>query len=285
MSEKSNVFDSIWLIVPVVAGHFPDIPSFLHTHQWFCEGGGHILFKATRDIEDQHIAAIIKAAGCELAQIQDTGIYDAWNQAMDMLESQPLKEDCYVAFLGIDDAINTAYCLSVAGFSQRPIKPDFIYGNALYHSFGRSRYRASPLTPKLFGKDGYLFDVPHPGLMNKWGTIRKHRFDTSYQLAADFDFYIGIAHNTGASYKKINEIQSVIGSDGMSNSIKALEIYPREWSLIASRRKVKLNTPGLKIALFRVIASIPMVFNSLRRASWLIRGSRINCRKTNLPSD
>lgn len=272
MSEKSNVFANIWLIVPVVADHFRDIPSFLHTHQWFCEGGGHILFKATRDIVDKPIAAIIEAAGCKLSQVKDSGIYDAWNQAMDMLESQPLKEDCYIAFLGTDDALNTAYCLSVAGFAQQPIKPDFIYGNALYRSSGRSRYRASPLTPKLFGKDGYLFDVPHPGLMNRWGTIRKYRFDLSYQLAADFDFYIGIAHNTGASYKKINEIQAVIGSDGMSNSIKALEIYPQEWSLIASRRGVKLVVPRLKIALFRAIALVPAAFNFLRHLSWLIRG-------------
>lgn len=108
--------------------------------------------------------------------------------------------------------------------------------------------------------------------MNKWETIRNVRFDTRYRLAADFDFYIGITRNRKVSYQKIPEIQASIGAEGMSNSLAALEIYPREWSQISSRRKVELDVPRLKIALLRIIAHFPLAFNSLRRAAWLIRG-------------
>ena len=274
MKLKSNVFADIWLIVAVVAANFRDIPSFLQSHQWFCAGGGHILFKAASVVDDP-LANIIAAAGCTLLQVKDSGIYDAWNQAMDRLESTTLTNDCYVAFLGIDDTIREDYCLAATRIAQPPTQPDFIYGDALNVSHGRAKYQVSPLMPKLFGKNNYLFDVPHPGLLNRWETIKKFRFDARYQLAGDFDFYIRIASSMDVTYAKMPKVQAIIGADGMSNSLKALEIYPREWAMIASSHQVTLAVPRFKIALVRAIATVPPLFNLLRRLSWLIRGNNL----------
>jgi len=194
---------------------------------------------------------------------------------MDMLESQPLTNDCYVAFLGIDDTIREDYCLAATRIAQPPAQPDFIYGDALNVSHGRVKYQVSPLMPKLFGKNDYLFDVPHPGLLNRWETIKKFRFDARYQLAGDFDFYIRIASSMDVTYAKVPKVQATIGADGMSNSLKALEIYPREWAMIASSHQVTLAVPRFKIALVRAIATVPPLFNLLRRLSWLIRGNNL----------
>jgi len=271
MSTKSNSYGGIWLIVAVVASDYPNLPVFLDKHRWLCAGGGHLLFKAASIVDDP-LAKIIAAAGCELLQVKDSGIYDAWNQAMDMLESTTLTNDCYVAFLGIDDTIREDYCLAATRIAQPPTQPDFIYGNALKVSNGRAKYQVSPLMPKLFGKNNYLFDVPHPGLLNRWETIKKFRFDVRYQLAGDFDFYIRIANSMDVTYAKMPKVQAIIGADGMSNSLKALEIYPREWAMIASSYQVSLAVPRFKIALFRALATVPPLFNLLRRIAWLIRG-------------
>ena len=271
MSTKSNSYGGIWLIVAVVASDYPNLPVFLDKHRWLCAGGGHILFKAASVVDDP-LANIIAAAGCTLLQVKDSGIYDAWNQAMDRLESTTLTNDCYVAFLGIDDTIREDYCLAATRIAQPPTQPDFIYGDALNVSHGRAKYQVSPLMPKLFGKNNYLFDVPHPGLLNRWETIKKFRFDARYQLAGDFDFYIRIASSMDVTYAKMPKVQATIGADGMSNSLKALEIYPREWAMIASSHQVTLAVPRFKIALFRALATVPPLFNLLRRIAWLIRG-------------
>ena len=274
MSTKSNSYGGIWLIVAVVASDYPNLPVFLDKHRWLCAGGGHLLFKAASIVDDP-LAKIIAAAGCELLQVKDSGIYDAWNQAMDMLESTTLTNDCYVAFLGIDDTIREDYCLAATRIAQPPTQPDFIYGDALNVSHGRAKYQVSPLMPHLFGKNNYLFDVPHPGLLNRWETIKKFRFDARYQLAGDFDFYIRIASSMDVTYAKVPKVQATIGADGMSHSLKALEIYPREWAMIASSHQVSLAVPRFKIALFQAIATVPPLFNLLRRLSWIIRGNSL----------
>ncbi|MDD2719910.1 MAG: hypothetical protein PHH47_01205 [Gallionella sp.] len=191
---------------------------------------------------------------------------------MDTLAGKALPEGSYVTFLGLDDTLCDQYCLAVARLSLTGDSPDFYFGNAEHRLRGHIRHQTTPIHPKLFGQNHFLFDIAHPGLMNKWETIRNVRFDTRYRLAADFDFYIGITRNRKVSYQKIPEIQASIGAEGMSNSLAALEIYPREWSQISSRRKVELDVPRLKIALLRIIAHFPLAFNSLRRAAWLIRG-------------
>ena len=271
MTLKSNMFSNIWLIVPFTPSVCAALPSFLEKHHWFCTTGGNILFKSSASI-DHKTASIIESAGCTLVQTEDTGIYEAWNQAMEILENQHLHEDAYVAFLGVDDEINEEFCLSVARVAKQSGKPDFIFGDARYRLHGKCKTRPSPAKPRLFGKNDYLFDIPHPGLMNRWGTIRPFRFDLSYRLAADFDFYIAITQNTHVTYQKIQAVQVIIGAGGMSNSLEALDIYPREWSQISARRKVHLAVPKLKIALFRKIARFPMVFHLLRRMAWKVRG-------------
>lgn len=247
------------------------LPDFIAKHQWFCREGGHILFKTAGSITPE-AGHLIETAGCIFAQSEDSSVYDAWNQAMDILENQHLNVEDYVAFIGMDDELREEFCLAIAKLPRPPNPTDFIYGNAQYHFKGRYKNIITPDRPKLFGQDNYLFDIPHPGMMNRWGTIRESRFDTSYQLAADFDFYIGIAHTTNVSHQKIQTIQATIGADGMSNSIEALEIYPREWSMIAANRQVHLTVPGFKIALFRKIANFPMIFHLLRRIAWKVKG-------------
>lgn len=272
-------FDKLWMVVPFLPADADSLVSFLDRHRWFCEDGGHILFKSAAENIDIHLRSTIESAGCELVASRDSGLYDAWNQAMDTLASKALTPCGYVTFLGLDDTLCEPYCQTVARLASSGAGPDFCFGDAEHMLHGRIRYQPSPPHPRLFGADNYVFDIAHPGLMNRWGTISKYRFDTRYQLAGDFDFYVGITRRVQVSYLKIPEMQAIIGAEGMSNSIAALEIYPREWSLISSTRKVKLDTPRLKIALFRVIAHFPLAFNSLRRASWFIRNSQSLHRK------
>ena len=271
---KSFALCKFWLVIPLLPDQGNEVSIFLTKHKWFVEKAGNILFKSSGGL-DVEIANAIEDVGCKLIQTKDAGIYDAWNQAMDYLEEcADLDGNEYVAFLGLDDILIEDFCIAVVGFLKYPNIPDFIFGNSRLVLDGRFKDRISPINPKLFGKNGYVFDVPHPGLMNRWGSIKYFRFDLRYRLAADFDFYIGIARATNIAYVKLSIIQAIIGSNGMSNSVKALDIYLQEWMMIASNRAVNLAVPKYKFTLMKLISTFPFVFRWLRRSLWIVRGEK-----------
>ena len=232
------------------------------------------MLKASGSV-DQLLSEFVRSAGGTIRQTKDSGIYDAWNQAMDFLQSTSLDEDTYVAFLGLDDELNRDFCNEVARIAIDGGKPDFIYGNSRCILNGRFKDQTSPSFPSLFAKDRYVFDVPHPGMMNKWGAIRNYRFDTRYKLAADFDFYIGIAQRRDVSFTHVQKIQAMIGTDGMSNNASAIEIYIREWGLIQSRRNVVLVVPTWRLKILQMVAAVPFLLKPLRRLSWIVRAKKI----------
>lgn len=108
-------------------------------------------------------------------------------------------------------------------------------------------------------------------MFNCWETIKNHRFDTQFRLAADFDFYIGIALSQEIKWKKLEVIQATLGGEGISGSLNSKQIYLKEWAIIEAKRGVKLGSNKLHTAVTAWISKSPLIYKWLRKAWWRIK--------------
>lgn len=271
--SKSMRFDKIWLVVPCMTNQLKELELFLENHSWLFQNGGHLILKAS-GVVDQVFVEQVTTKGVLLLQQTDISLYDAWNQAMDYLCEISVEDGAYVAFLGLDDSLSLDFCSDVALLAHGNEKIDFIYGNSRHLFQGRYFDFVAPIKPALFGKSNFTFDVTHPGMMHRWETICKYRFDTQFKLAADFDFYVGIAQKQTISFKKIDVIQAEIGAAGVSNGLKAKSIYLKEWKEIERKRGVKLNLQLLRNKLNALLAIQPHLFRAIRKLWWMAKASK-----------
>ena len=95
LTMKSDMFNRIWLIVPFMSYQTRELMAFADKHKWLLERGGSVLLKASDTIDPQ-IADQVEAAGATLIQRVDSGLYDAWNQAMDHLRDAEIMEGAYI---------------------------------------------------------------------------------------------------------------------------------------------------------------------------------------------
>ena len=262
-----------WLIVPLVSKQVDEIQPFIIKHQWFFDHGGEAIFKIGGSVAPDVVAQVCNP-GIHLVQLPDPSLYEAWNQSMDYLRDMEIDENSYIAFLGLDDELSKEFFRQVVNLVRQNNHFDFIYGNSR-HLF-QSRYidHESPINPALFGINHYVFDIPHPGMMNRWGAIFNERFDTRFKLAADFDFYVGIAQKGDVTYKKLNVIQANLGASGVSNGSKAKSIYLKEWKQIENKRNIKLDLQLWRTRFMALIAVQPYLFQVLRKLWWALKAPK-----------
>jgi len=274
ITAKSTLFSHLWLIVPILDVQDSLVRNFLVRHQWVIQHGGHILFKAVAK-PDTNCEELINQSGATLIQQPDEGLCGAWNQAMDYLCRAQLSDRDYVAFLGLDDEMSYKFCRAASGFRRGKDSPDFIYGDARIVFNGFYKDCVSSDEPALFCGRERAFDIFHPGMMNRWGAIRDHRFDTRYRLAGDFDFYIGLSQRHTVKYRYLPIIQATIGAEGVSNRPSAKGIYRKEWSRIATERKVIIRRARLRFNFLRLIGTVPGLTSLMRKAYWALSAQKI----------
>lgn len=264
-----------WLVVPLLSKQTHEIRPFINQHQWFFDQGGKAIFKISGAV-DRDFASQVSSPNIHLIQRPDTGLYEAWNQSMDYLQDMEIHESSYIAFLGLDDVWSENFFSRALDLIKQQKNIDFIYGNSRHLFQGRYIDFASPIMPALFESDHFVFDVPHPGMLNKWGLILNQRFNTQFKLAADFDFYIGIAQKRKVSYKKINVNQADLGATGISNGPKAKSIYLKEWKQIEKKRGVKLSLQLWRTRLMALLAMHPYLFQIMRKLWWAVKATKVD---------
>ena len=272
--SETEDFKKIWIITPFLHNELPNLESFLESHKWFLTKGGKILLKSDGRIDQKQLDHLI-GTGIVLIQKPDISLYDAWNQGMDFLLSINIDLDSYITFLGLDDRLSNDFCRKTIEAVKNDPKIDFIYGNGRSTLNGRYKDLAVTNKPALFNGAEYVFDVLHPGLMNRWSTIRDQRFDINYRLAADLDFYIGITQRQQVIYKHLSVIQAIIGADGVSNNAKALNIYINEWTSISKKRGVFLRLDQRRMYFLRILSKFPRLFFILRRGYWSVTAKKL----------
>lgn len=266
---ESNLNNFI-LVLPILAKQQADLPAFVEKHRWFLDRNGRLLIKSSGEFTENILSDICSDRVMVVVR-NDKSIYDAWNQCLEELNGRGLTENTYVTFLGIDDLLSQSYVDLVHTTLQEQPSLDFVYGNSRHELKGTSYLHESPENPKLFGRNNFLFDVPHPGMFNRWSTIKNYRFDTQFRLAADFDFYIGITLSKSLKWKKLDTVQATLGGEGISASLNSKQIYLKEWATIEAKRAVTLSSNKLHTTVTAWIAKNPLVYKWLRQAWWKIK--------------
>ena len=274
MQTNSGIYKLLWIIVPFRGGNLSSLFGFLSRHIWFIQNGGRILLKSDSRLNSD-VRHSLRHGCLTLLEAPDSNIYEAWNQAIEHLGRQEISDKSYIIWLGLDDSLQQDFLSRAVQEIPENSYPDFIFGD-VYGVFAK-RYRLlkAPNSPELFGAGPFSFDVFHPGLLNLWGSLKNRRFDTRYKLAADLDFYIGINHDKSVTYRKIDCIQAMVGSDGISQEARGKLIYSHEWLQIEKNRGVSLRVDRKRIFIFEMIARFPAIYRVLRIVYWRIVGLEV----------
>jgi glycosyltransferase involved in cell wall biosynthesis len=144
----------------------------------------------------------------------DRGIYDALNKGIERASGD------VVGFLHSDDLFADAAVLSRIGTVFADTKVDAAYGDLLYVSKDDpSRvvrtWRADAFTPARLER-GWM--PPHPTLYVRHSVYDQHGvFDTSYRIAADYDFVLRFFGRTKGEIRYIPEVLVKMRVGGASN--------------------------------------------------------------------
>jgi hypothetical protein len=277
MNDSSQVFlfKDYYIVVPLLSSELSSATSFIKNHHWFIDNGGKIVLKIGGIVESDQKLVLQNISAIIFLEIEDFSIYNAWNQALDFLDYINICKNSYIIFLGLDDILEEDYLKRVSSITRRRNDIDFLYGD--FKSVLGNYYRIfkSPQTPSLFKKNNFSFDVPHPGLVNNWSTIKNYRFSEEYRLGSDLDYYIRISKDRKITHKYIPVIQATIGANGISNNYKAKSLYLNEWKLISSRNSVSLDLNFKRSYLLNLLSKSPNLFIFFRKIYWRIYGKRI----------
>jgi len=156
----------------------------------------------------------------------DSGIYDAMNIAVGYAEGE------WVIYLNSGDRF---FDDSVLNKLDKEITDEYgvIYGDvALYD---RGFYKS--LKSGELDDFKYTNPICHQGVLTKTDVVRDFRFDTDYNIAADFDLYLRIYKSGKYRFKKIPLTVAVYRFDGLSNN----NVLKREKEFDLSRKNAGIK--------------------------------------------
>lgn len=198
----------------------------------------------------------------------DTGIYDAWNCAL------PSCKGDYIAFIGIDDRPQGQFYRMARDYCEHSnSKPALIYGDTIRTRGARKRLRVTEKQLQFLKSNALVLDFSHPGSLNNRELFENIKFDPSYRLAGDLDFYLAIKSSLiEMGTVKIDAIQAIIGTDGLSNRAEAYMIYSNEFRLIGMRRNLDFTRLIYVYRIKSILGYFPLIFDLIRNVSWSLRG-------------
>lgn len=265
---KEDKIINFVIVVPLLIKDEQAFTLFLNKHLWIKKYNGILLVKTqiglTEDVKNR-----ILINDFILVEMPDKSLFDAWNQSFDELDKLLSLENFYLIFLGIDDELNEMF-IKTNWQNIKSLKNDFIYGNAIT-IFNDMRRKIYPnLSPKLFSNGPFQFDIIHPGMLNKWSTIKGYRFNTLYKLAADLAFYIRISLENEISFLYTPMVQSFIGSEGVSQKTESKLIYKTEENIISKNLNVIILSNKFRSAVLIFLARFPKLYKLFRMIYWRV---------------
>lgn len=118
----------------------------------------------------------------------DTGIYDAWNKALDRIQGQ------WVLFLGADDLLAKVDVLERLKGTMQSLNPNVRFVNGgilLFEENSSATQRLHVNIPWAFARRHYMrMPFAHPALLTARDVFEKHRFDPAFRIAGDYDWVL-----------------------------------------------------------------------------------------------
>lgn len=117
----------------------------------------------------------------------DSGIYDAWNQALD-LDGGVLGS--WVLFMGADDFICSPHCMTTAISALQSLPDAIEYASAPVTLVNNQGLAVDTIFPSRNLKHDLPIGMPlpHQGLFHRRRLFFTNRFDTSLRITGDYDF-------------------------------------------------------------------------------------------------
>ena len=169
----------------------------------------------------------------------DTGIYDAWNKALEYARGE------WVQFIGAGDELSDIQTLTQIAPHLAKAHPehDIVYGRVAYISEESRTFIEEVGVPwdEMKGKwEGYQPKLPpHPGIFHHASTLRNGAaFDCSYRIAADSRFLTQQMRNKDFLYIPI--LIDIMPLGGASGKPAAFLTHIQETKRIANELDLKL---------------------------------------------
>lgn len=191
----------------------------------------------------------------------DKGIYDAMNKAAEYAEGE------WIIYINAGDALFDHSVL--AGLSAEiSDRYDVIYGDAVLTENGKFKLLKAG-SPNRFK---YENPVCHQAALAKTSTVREYRFDTGFEIAADFDLFLRLYLADESRFKKMDVVVSIFLLQGISYN----RVWKREIEFDSIRRK-----NGLKRVAFPYLQMIKIVLveRVIRGIAKMILGKRFYSKK------
>lgn len=115
---------------------------------------------------------LLKELNCQWVSEPDTGIYDAMNKGLERCSGD------YVLFLNAGDVLASYDTLEMLQAATQK-NPDFIYGDS-WEENTYKKARKPDITKGMF--------THHQAMLFRRAAISNLRYDTTYKIAADYDF-------------------------------------------------------------------------------------------------
>ncbi|WP_459822981.1 glycosyltransferase [Desulfomicrobium salsuginis] len=172
----------------------------------------------------------IKACSC-----RDKGIYDAWNSAVERVTGE------WILFLGADDRLITPSSLYLAAKLLRSLPEKTLYmatpviTTSDVINFPITTDNKSMLYPsRNIARDiAQGMALPHQGLFHKRTLFDKHRFNTNFRIAGDYDF---LARTFTLGNVEVHDIPLVcMATGGVSSSLTSM--WRGEWEQLKISRQ------------------------------------------------
>lgn len=124
-----------------------------------------------------------------LESAPDSGIYDAWNKALDRTKDRLGK---WVLFLGADDLLAADDVLEKAKvrLSSHPESITYCCGDIDMFTDDGTHKDLSVDMRIAFKNRHQKMTVPHPSLFNRSTLFTKNRFDANFKIAGDYEFLL-----------------------------------------------------------------------------------------------
>jgi putative colanic acid biosynthesis glycosyltransferase len=153
------------------------------------KGEGHKNENSNKDSSAPHPTLSPRGRRLNFISEPDAGIYDAMNKGLARAKGD------YLIFLNAGDVFASEEILSEIkiALEKNDIRPGFIYGDSIENGHPKIARSHRKIMQGLF--------THHQAMFYRREDIGKLRYDTSYEIAADYDFTCRfLAKNTGAFY-------------------------------------------------------------------------------------
>ncbi|MCV9388491.1 glycosyltransferase family 2 protein [Reichenbachiella ulvae] len=179
---------------------------------------------------------------------EDRGIYDAWNKALDHVETD------WVAFLGADDRLMDENSIKNLNILSENNDADFIYGKTAFHDLSDREVWVQANSWNAIRDDFFkgIMKIPHPGMLHKACLFKEYgTYDISYKISSDYEFILRVLlKKESIVFSGVNS-QVIIQEGGISHDYKSRIKSLEEVRSILKKHEQNVNNLKLRLYMFR----------------------------------